>query len=105
MASAVTPSGTPPLRSCYIFVQYSSPLSSLRESELLVEFESKDDEAKIEAMKWVISQSSVGEFYPKIMMAIIKFCLNSPNHLLKKLLMIYWETVEKKTKDGQILSE
>jgi coatomer subunit beta len=38
-------------------------------------------------------------------MPVIKFCLSSDNHTIKKLLLLYWEVVDKKNKDGVLLHE
>ena len=46
-----------------------------------------------------------GESYPKLLMSVIKFCLHCEHHLVKKLLLCYWEVVEKKSKDGHLLHE
>ena len=32
-----------------------------------------------------------GEQYPRVMMTIIRFCVNTECHELKKLLILYWE--------------
>lgn len=56
-------------------------------------------------MKCLIAAVTNGESYPKLLMSVIKFCLHSENHTLKKLLLTYWEVVQKKTPDGHLLHE
>uniref|UniRef100_A0A7S2PNF9 Coatomer subunit beta n=1 Tax=Leptocylindrus danicus TaxID=163516 RepID=A0A7S2PNF9_9STRA len=36
-----------------------------------------------------------GESMPKILMQVIRFCINTNDHKLKKLMMLYWEVVPK----------
>lgn len=60
---------------------------------------------QIEAMKCLISSVTNGESYPRLLMSVIKYCLHSENHLLKKLLLTYWEVVQKKGPDGHLLHE
>lgn len=53
---------------------------------------------QIEALKALVSNVIAGEVYPKLLMSVIKFCLHCENHLVKKLLLTYWEVVDKKSK-------
>ena len=36
-----------------------------------------------------------GEALPKVLMQVIRFCINTDDHQLKKLMMLYWEVVPK----------
>ena len=36
-----------------------------------------------------------GESMPKVLMQVIRFCINTDDHQLKKLMMLYWEVVPK----------
>lgn len=36
-----------------------------------------------------------GESMPKVLMQVIRFCINTNDHQLKKLMMLYWEVVPK----------
>lgn len=67
--------------------------------------ESKDIETKIATLKQIVMNTLNGEQYPKLLMPVIKFCLNTDNHFIKKLLLLYWEVVDKKTKEGNLLHE
>jgi len=67
--------------------------------------ESKKDEDKIEAMKIIIKGIIHGEDLSRLLMPIIKFCTQSPNHTLKKLLLIYWEILDMYGSDGKLRPE
>lgn len=92
-------------KQCTLLLSYDSPLGLVKEQDFIEKLESKDEEIKIEALKCLIAGVVNGEHYPKLLMSVIKFCLHSENHFLKKLLLAYWECVEKKGKDGHLLHE
>merc|ERR1740123_1654553 len=46
-----------------------------------------------------------GESYPKLLMTIIRFVVTSNDHRTKKLLTIYWETVDKCKENGELKEE
>lgn len=46
---------------------------------------------KIKALKQTILLLLSGESLPRILMSVIRFCSNTDDHMLKKLLMLYWE--------------
>ncbi len=79
--------------------------NSLKESDFQAKLESKDDEHKIHALEQIIAMLINGELGPKVFMQVIKFCLNSDNHTIKKLLLSFFELVDKRNKDGQFLPE
>lgn len=56
-------------------------------------------------MKKVIQMIANGERLPGLLMIIIRFVLPLQNHLIKKLLLIFWEIVPKTTADGKLLQE
>lgn len=37
-----------------------------------------------------------GESLPRVLMSVIRFCSNTEDHVLKKLLMLYWEVSDGK---------
>ena len=90
-------------RYCTVLLSYDS--SFVRESDFQQQLESKDDTVKIDALKALISALIAGDNYPKLLMSVIKYCLHTENHVIKKLLLLYWEVVEKKTKEGALLHE
>ena len=64
-----------------------------------------DEKVKVDALKKVIQMIANGERLPGLLMIIIRFVLPLQNHLIKKLLLIFWEIVPKTTSDGKLLQE
>lgn len=60
---------------------------------------------KIECLKEIIVMMINGEPCQQLLMPIIRFALPSKNRIIKKLLLIYWEVVDKKAADGTLLHE
>ena len=88
-------------RQCTVLLSYESAL--IKESDFQDKLESKDESVKVDALKALIASLVNGEQYPKLLMSVIKFCLHSESHAIKKLLLLYWEVVEKRTRDGSAL--
>jgi coatomer subunit beta len=65
------------------------------EEEIAKDLESSDDEVKKHALKAAIMAMLGGEAMPRILMQVIRFCINSDDKQLKKLTMLYWEVVPK----------
>lgn len=75
------------------------------ESALQEMLENKDEKVKIEGMKQLILLTINGQPMPKLLMGVIKYCLHTEHHIIKKLLLTYWEVVEKYSSDGKLLHE
>lgn len=75
--------------------------------ELRRGLESKEDEKKIGAMKSLISWivQGKGDELSRLLMHVIKFCTQSANHTLKKLLLVYWEILDMHKPDGKLREE
>lgn len=65
------------------------------EEDISKNLESSDDEVKKHALKAAIMAMLGGEAMPRILMQVIRFCINSDDKHLKKLTMLYWEVVPK----------
>jgi len=65
------------------------------EDEIAKDLESSDDNVKKHALKAAIMAMLGGEPMPRILMQVIRFCINSDDKPLKKLCMLYWEVVPK----------
>jgi len=76
-----------------------------KESTLIDMIQDKDDNLKIEALKEIIVRTLNGETFPKAKMAIIKYCTSSQNHIVKKLLLLFWEATERTTPEGKLVDE
>ena len=46
-----------------------------------------------------------GEPMPRILMTVIRFCINTEHHEFKKLLMLFWEIVPKYDLEKKLLPE
>lgn len=42
---------------------------------------------------------------PRMLMTVIRYCINTENHELKKLLMLFWEIVPKYDSNRKLLPE
>jgi coatomer subunit beta len=65
------------------------------EAEIAKDLESNDANVKKLALKAAIMAMLGGEAMPRILMQVIRFCINSNDKQLKKLCMLYWEVVPK----------
>mmetsp|Transcript_56256 Transcript_56256/g.85123 ORF Transcript_56256/g.85123 Transcript_56256/m.85123 type:complete len:963 (+) Transcript_56256:46-2934(+) len=65
------------------------------EEEIAKDLESSDNGVKKHALKAAIMAMLGGEAMPRILMQVIRFCINSDDKQLKKLCMLYWEVVPK----------
>ncbi|KAL3939846.1 MAG: hypothetical protein SGBAC_005504 [Bacillariaceae sp.] len=65
------------------------------EDEIAKDLENTDDNVKKHALKAAIMAMLGGEAMPRILMQVIRFCINSDDKQLKKLCMLYWEVVPK----------
>ena len=65
------------------------------EEEISKDLESTDPKVKRHALKAAIMAMLGGEPMPRILMQVIRFCINSDDKPLKKLCMLYWEVVPK----------
>ena len=89
---------------CTVLMHYDKSTPP-NEDEIREELESKDVEKKISGLKTLISLILNGEVMPKLLMTVIRFCVPCDDHTIKKLLLIYWEVVEKTGPDAKLLPE
>ena len=62
-------------------------------------------DTKIDALKKTILLILSGEPATQLIMPIIRFVLPHKDRTIKKLLLLYWEVVDKKAADGKLLHE
>lgn len=89
---------------CSVLLNCDS-LPNLTEADLQKKLENKDESIKIEGLKQIILCYLNGQKFPRMMMSVIKYCLHAENHLVKKLLLMYWEVVDKQDANGVLLHE
>jgi len=80
-------------------------LASLQQEDICKDLESADVANKIKGIKNSIMALLSGESMPRVLMTVIRFCINQEDHQIKKLLMLYWEIVPKYSIDGKLLPE
>eukprot|EP00617_Octactis_speculum_P006280 CAMPEP_0185777950 /NCGR_PEP_ID=MMETSP1174-20130828/91260_1 /TAXON_ID=35687 /ORGANISM="Dictyocha speculum, Strain CCMP1381" /LENGTH=950 /DNA_ID=CAMNT_0028466523 /DNA_START=15 /DNA_END=2867 /DNA_ORIENTATION=- len=83
----------------------SDKASTLTQEEICEDLMCSDDKKKIVAIKQVILSLLNGETMPRVMMTVIRFCLKSESHELKKLLTLYWEVTPKYGENKKLLPE
>ncbi|XP_034242398.1 coatomer subunit beta [Thrips palmi] len=89
---------------CYTLIA-ASESELYNEMTLKMDLEKGDVKVKIEALKRVIKVILAGERIPGVLMTIIRFVLPHQDHMVKKLLLVFWEIVPKTTPDGKLLHE
>ncbi len=90
-------------RPCPLLLQHENMFT--KESDLMLQLEEKDDAVKASALQQIIARMINGETFPKAVMQVIKFALHSDDHTVKKLVLIFWELVERTKADGKLHPE
>lgn len=90
---------------CYTLINIPTDAEPLSELQLKQDLEKGDIPTKIEALKKTIRMILGGERLPGLLMTIIRFVLPLQDHVIKKLLLIFWEIVPKTSPDGKLLQE
>lgn len=91
-------------RPCPLLVSHS-PTDIPAIPHLKKALEDASIETKIDALKKTILLMLSGEPATQLIMPIIRFVLPSKDRTIKKLLLLYWEVVDKKAADGKLLHE
>eukprot|EP01071_Lankesteria_metandrocarpae_P006243 Lankesteria_metandrocarpae@DN4291_c0_g1_i1.p1 len=82
--------------------ELSSPASV---TDLQKRLESPQLGVKAKALEDTIFWTIQGEAYSKLLMSVIRFAVPSHEHRIKKLLLLYWEVVDKCKPDGTNLRD
>ena len=90
---------------CYTLINVPSDFETLNEMQLKSDLEKGDLKVKTEALKKTIYMILNGEKIQGLLMTIIRFVLPSQDHMIKKLLLIFWEIVPKTYPDGKLMQE
>ena len=83
---------------CYTLINPTTQDEDLTEQQIKADLEDlkADNKQKAEALKRLIVQTLNGEkFSPTMAIHVIKYLLPNRDHVIKKLLLIYWEIVPK----------
>ncbi|CAG9313965.1 unnamed protein product [Blepharisma stoltei] len=89
---------------CYLIIDYEvlSPPSNQEIAKIL---EKGTEEEKIDAMKTLILMILQDDHYPRMIMTIVQHAMRVESKEMKKLLLLYWEAIEKTNPDGTIKDE
>lgn len=87
------------------FLIHSEKAEQHDEEDITKRLESKKDSVKVEALEELLLLMLNGERFPKMLMTVIRFVVTSNDHRLKKLLMLFWEVVEKLKANGELMEE
>eukprot|EP00088_Acartia_fossae_P067595 TRINITY_DN8451_c0_g1_i5.p1 TRINITY_DN8451_c0_g1~~TRINITY_DN8451_c0_g1_i5.p1 ORF type:complete len:965 (+),score=304.23 TRINITY_DN8451_c0_g1_i5:70-2964(+) len=90
---------------CYTIINVPSDFETPNEIQLKMDLEKGDTKVKTEALKKIIYMILNGEKIQGLLMTIIRFVLPSQDHMIKKMLLIFWEIVPKTHPDGKLLQE
>jgi coatomer subunit beta len=90
---------------CYTLVNLPQDAEQPSEQKLREDLEKGDNKVKTEALKKAIQMMLNGERLPSLLMTIIRFVMPVADHMIKKLLLIFWEIVPKNTPDGKLMQE
>lgn len=77
---------------------------SINVNELKKQLEEGEEDVKIRTMKKIIVLCNQGEKLPGVLMHVIRFVMPLKNHTLKKLMLLFFEVIEK-SQDGKLLPE
>lgn len=91
--------------SCYTLINGPEDQEPPTEQQLKLDLEKGKVDVKIATMKTIIRLLMSGERFPNLLMTIIRFVMPQDDHMLKKLLLVYWEIVPKHGQDGKLLHE
>ncbi|CAG9315869.1 unnamed protein product [Blepharisma stoltei] len=89
---------------CYLIIDYEvlAPPTSQEISKIL---QQGTEEEKIDAMKTLILMILQDDHYPRMIMTIVQHAMRAESKDMKKLLLLYWEAIEKTNHDGTIKDE
>jgi len=90
---------------CYTIINVPSDFETPNEMQIKMDLEKGDTKIKTEALKKIIYMILNGEKIQGLLMTIIRFVLPSQDHMIKKMLLIFWEIVPKTHPDGKLLQE
>lgn len=91
--------------SCYTLINGPEDQEPPTEQQLKLDLEKGKTDTKIATMKTIIRLLMAGERFPTILMTIIRFVMPQDDHMLKKLLLVFWELTPKHGQDGKLLHE
>jgi len=92
------------IKPCSVLIDYEVEKApeAQQVSKLL---EKGSTEEKIDALKTLILMMIHDDTFPRMMMTVVQHCLKEDHKDIKKLLLLYWEVLEKTNADGKLKEE
>lgn len=91
-------------RNCTLLIHMDKGLPPTAQ-EIQEDLESGKPAQQVRGLKTLILLLLNGETLPKLLMTVIRYCVPSHDHEVKKLCSLYWECVEKYGDDGKLREE
>ncbi|PSS07249.1 Coatomer subunit beta-1 like [Actinidia chinensis var. chinensis] len=91
-------------KSCTLLVHFDKGTPAIA-NEIKEALEGNDIPAKIDALKKAIMILLNGETIPQLFITIVRYVVPSEDHTVQKLLLLYFEIIEKTDSQGRVLQE
>ncbi|XP_052184061.1 coatomer subunit beta-1-like [Diospyros lotus] len=91
-------------KSCTLLVHFDKATPALA-NEIKEALEGNDIPAKIDALKKAIMLLLNGETIPQLFITVVRYVVPSEDHTIQKLLLLYFEIIEKTDSRGRVLQE
>ncbi|GBG29303.1 Coatomer subunit beta [Hondaea fermentalgiana] len=91
-------------RNCTLLIHMDKGMPPTAQ-EIQEDLESGKPGQQVRGLKTLILLLLNGESLPKLLMTVIRYCVPSQDHEVKKLVSLYWECVEKYGEDGKLREE
>ncbi|ESO00164.1 hypothetical protein HELRODRAFT_101151 [Helobdella robusta] len=90
---------------CFTLINIPNDSDMPNEMQLKQDLEHGDIRTKTEALKKLIQMILNGDKMQSLLMTVIRFVMPLQDHMIKKLLLVFWEIVPKYSGDGKMLQE
>lgn len=91
-------------KSCTLLIHFDKGTPAIA-NEIKEALEGKDVPSKIDAMKKAIMLLLNGETIPQLFITVVRFVVPSEDHTIQKLLLLYFEIIDKTDSRGKVLQE
>ncbi|XP_065827598.1 coatomer subunit beta-like [Oscarella lobularis] len=92
-------------QACYTLLNVSDDSETPNEMQLRQDLQKGDTSTRIATVKTIIQMILNGEKMPGLLMPMIQYAMPTDDHLMKKLLLVFFEIVPKTQPDGKLLHE
>jgi coatomer subunit beta len=91
-------------KSCTLLVHFDKGTPAIA-NEIKEALEGNDVPSKIDALKKAIMLLLNGETIPQLFITIVRYVVPSEDHTIQRLLLLYFEIIEKTDSKGKVLQE